>query len=749
MKAGKYTIKELFLNRYIDQIIIPEIQRDYVWGKEQVIGLLKSIQLDCERFSESASNVTVDTDDDSFRDALTEFYKKQKYSSNIGFIYAYNDAEYPGKYFLIDGQQRITTIYLLLLSLASKNTNAKKSFEKIYLDRTRLKLDYKVRQASHDFIGKFFNFILSGGDDVENESWYYDEYRDDKTIASIIRNFKAINNQLRQELFANLDFFNYVQDYVEFWYFDTNISAQGEELYIYMNARGEQMQENENLKADLLGKLRKEHINRYSQRNDYKFERSVEGIKKYWGTKWEEWQDFFWAKRGENENCDNGFNELLTCIAGLENSLNDTRTDCFYENDQFENSEENGGCGSALSVKYSDLRDSFRNDQFELIETYINCLNYIEKHQQQFASRYNYCGWLRTCIEEIWSIFNNDKTNWFANYNDNNRSTERNKMVFIWSILYYFKEMTVEGREDCNELFRVLRFFYVRYNNNNRSVSTLKNTVDLMLINGVFDPENASNQLSVIVDDPQEETDREFRTTEEKIKYSFLSKNIDKITVFESLIWEIEDHPLNLNGRDVGAINITHLTKLDDTTSVDDLIKIKDRFFRLFPNSSKVGSPILKNTLLHYGNYWKDTSLYYYNRYDFSNWRLIIRGKYFREMFEAIKDSSIEAHLSRLQKSFLDNNRQVIVQSEQLLPEFPLRDKLIFYSILLNEHMWTEGERIAIRYDIETLRLFEDEKQKIFNSKGSFKGDWGNADLWEKSLEATREPLQQLKNLIN
>jgi uncharacterized protein with ParB-like and HNH nuclease domain len=43
MKAGKYSVRELFVNSYIDQIIIPEIQRDYVWGEEQTVGLLESV----------------------------------------------------------------------------------------------------------------------------------------------------------------------------------------------------------------------------------------------------------------------------------------------------------------------------------------------------------------------------------------------------------------------------------------------------------------------------------------------------------------------------------------------------------------------------------------------------------------------------------------------------------------------------------------------------------------------------------
>ena len=33
MKSGKYTLRELFLNKNIEQIIVPEIQRDYVWKK--------------------------------------------------------------------------------------------------------------------------------------------------------------------------------------------------------------------------------------------------------------------------------------------------------------------------------------------------------------------------------------------------------------------------------------------------------------------------------------------------------------------------------------------------------------------------------------------------------------------------------------------------------------------------------------------------------------------------------------------
>ena len=111
MKAGKYSIKELFCNRDIEQIVIPEIQRDYVWGEKEVEGLLNSIMEDFNNFKCIGETIVQPNIDFEIKKAFEEFYKKQIYSCNIGFIYAYNDPEYTGKYFLIDGQQRLTSIF--------------------------------------------------------------------------------------------------------------------------------------------------------------------------------------------------------------------------------------------------------------------------------------------------------------------------------------------------------------------------------------------------------------------------------------------------------------------------------------------------------------------------------------------------------------------------------------------------------------------------------------------------------------
>lgn len=71
------------------------------------------------------------------------------------------------------------------------------------------------------------------------------------------------------------DFKDYVENYIEFNYFDTNISSQGERLYLYMNSRGEDLSRQESLKAMLI------------ERSDNKLED---------GKMWEDWQGLLLAK---------------------------------------------------------------------------------------------------------------------------------------------------------------------------------------------------------------------------------------------------------------------------------------------------------------------------------------------------------------------------------------------------------------------------------------------------------------------
>ena len=675
MKAGKYTIKELFNNRYLEQIIIPEIQRDYVWGAENVKGLLCGIIEDFKEFENAPLLMSLEGDKD-MQEAFSIFYKKQKYASNIGFIYAYNDAQYAGKYFLIDGQQRITTLYLILLALAHRNVNISSTFQKIYTNQGVPKLDYRVREASHEFLTKFVKLRLESEKLIDDQTWYYEIYKHDKTINSIVNNFKVITDFLDKEQLSENVFFDYIQDYLEFWYFDTNVSEQGEELYIYMNARGEQMQGNENLKADLL-------LN-YKEIND----------KDQWGKKWEEWQDLFWQYKSNNENADKGFNEFLTCIAGLEIYIGGEKL--FYTKEEFDNDNK----GKKGEVLYADLYSAIKKGGVQTIEQYINAIEYLMKNKEKFKKAYNYSNWVDKSIDLFWVILNQNTTNWFADYTDKNRGTEQNRMVYMWSILRYIT--TLDAHTETKEVFRMLRLFYMRYHNFDRSVAGILQNIKDIHQYGVW----------------------KFTAKDEQLKHDFLQEKIPNEVPFEELIWEIEDHPYNLDGSDVGNVNIYHLVQFDTKPTIDYFLSIRDKFYELFPLNDKdkvetKNQKKLQSLLIAYGEYWKRVTPNYYINYWFGDWRRIIRNLdgdkkafslFFQELIENPTITIDDLFMTKCSNNIIDFNST------------DFNDQILWYACQLKENLWEQGDYIAIGIDWKEMDDKFVNSIVSFNTKGDFKG---------------------------
>jgi len=299
MKKDKYTLKEFLTDSNLAQIIIPEIQRDYVWQADNVNKFLQTIFDNSKRQNDLSQEITEEALNNLTpwaREAVLRELKANQNYCNIGFIYAYYDTEMPDRYVLIDGQQRMTTLFLILLALSVKEKR-QDNFKKNYFKSNILKLDYKVRVDSHEFLLNFVKYILDGNNikDISNKYWNFTEYQNDVTIKSIIENYMLIIDFIDKKN-IHLD---YVENYIEFWYFDTNESQQGEELYLYMNSRGETVSPNESIKASLLN----------GRTNQEKHD---------WGKKWEDWQNLFWRYRNGNPNADKGIEEFLKWIKFIE-----------------------------------------------------------------------------------------------------------------------------------------------------------------------------------------------------------------------------------------------------------------------------------------------------------------------------------------------------------------------------------------------------------------------------------------------
>jgi hypothetical protein len=535
---------------------------------------------------------------------------------------------------------------------------------------------------------------------IDKETWFLNDYQNDVSIRSMRKALGFIQTVYSD----NTKYYNHLLNYVVFWHFKTEATSQGEELYITMNARGEELANNEVTKAALM----------------------IDGAQIYeWGSKWEKWQQFFWKNRNKGDispSADRGFNGFLACIAGLEYYIKDKQ---------------------GIEVD----KDVQKLLTLEKVEEYYKAFGFLLDNKNDFVSNYHYSKWVQKCILETWDIFNKNETDWFADYQDKNKSTERNRMIFIWSWMYYIVELNREKREiDIRELFRILRFFYLRFNNFNRSVSTLKKTLDLIIINGVWD--TVENEMGSEEENPEDETDSKFRTSEETIKNKYFQSNLDNADLLklEEIIWLIEDHPLNLDGRDVGNINLSHLIKLQSSTTFKELTKIRDAFTTLFPKDTKSGSAILKTILLHYGDFWTDTS-YYNKRYDFSNWKRNIRKPEFILLINNLIGSTPELLLENLKADFLIKNKTDIKTSRIALSQgYSLREKLVFYSLLMSpENMWSEGEKVIIYNELDSSRLFKDENQKIYNSKGTIRSI---SDLWDKANKIHDSPLSEIINKI-
>ena len=715
MKAGKYTIKDFFVNRYLKQVIVPEIQRDYVWQEEQLTGLLNSLLADFFKFANYESvdwNTTLRPEDAELAESFNTYRKRLTCASNIGFIYAYSDEEFAGRYFLIDGQQRITSAFLMLLTLAHRNQGLRERFRSTYFEEGTLKLDYKVRDASHDFLFKLVPYLLDTPDaKVDEQIWMYSDL--DATVQNLFNNFNTLQSffsspSFQQSLLKNTvteeDLYGYLEEYTEFYYFDTNISEQGEDLYIYMNARGEQVQSNENVKADLLSRLKT-----LEEKNEY-------------GAKWEAWQDFFWQNKGKsNKNADAGFNEFLACIAGLTNLLSGS-TSSFYSPDEYK---ANAGIKTSQILSTLDLAT---------IEKYVGCLIFLQENKDTFKNRYTNCGWVDTCLDSMWRIFNGDRTNWYADYNNNDRGTERNKMAFIWPVLRFMLKRN-EVVLPINEAFRVLRIHYLHFTNFDRSVANIGKEVEDLCNLGPFVA---------------------FGNEEENRKHAlYTSVDPGLVYQYEELIWEIEDHKFNLNGRDVGGTNISHLVELHPIPSLANLQKVRDKFYELFPPNQQ-HYKTLQNVLLYYGPYQHRISPGYYFNYNFGDWRRTIRGRGSEEL--NMPEKAFQRFFADFLgfegtlDEFLGRKRATVLRKEDAHEHY---QKVLWYSQSLENQTWSKGDYIAFSNDWAGHDAHFLDCRIIYNTQGDFRGRYHCAlqDLLPvATIEQTNAfelPIQVDSNLID
>lgn len=250
------------------KIEIPIIQRDYVQGRENV----KDIR-------------------DNFLKVLKHHLCEDK-PINLDFVYGSIENS---KFIPLDGQQRLTTLFLLHWYLASRDSDQDELGK--YAKDGVSKFTYETRISSREFCNALVKCRIkirdgeSVSDFLRDQAWYYLSWERDPTISAMLNTLDSIHGLY----FETEGFYKKLIDcndpLIFFQFIELKNFGLSDQLYIKMNSRGKGLTDFENLKAKL-----EQIVKSYDKHNSTNYSSWFSGKMD------REWTEFFWPYRDANKN---------------------------------------------------------------------------------------------------------------------------------------------------------------------------------------------------------------------------------------------------------------------------------------------------------------------------------------------------------------------------------------------------------------------------------------------------------------
>ena len=289
-----YSLAELFSEER--RIIIPDLQRDYCWGDET---------------NRKSSGEVGELVSDFVKNLIELYESKEQGVLNLGLFYGY---EMPANHIqLCDGQQRLTTLFLLLGMLNKMSGKFRHHLISDYEykhDDKEPYLNYAIRETSLYFLSDLVcRFFISNQDTVnkiKEADWYFADYNLDPSIQSILNALSKIESLLiSKDTDWVVSFGDWVLNKLTFLYFDMQNRKNGEETFVIINTTGEPLSATQNLKPLVIQEKNEAFDNTLfcaEQPNGKSFTIDV---------CWEQVETWFWRKRqGSNDTADAGFAEF-------------------------------------------------------------------------------------------------------------------------------------------------------------------------------------------------------------------------------------------------------------------------------------------------------------------------------------------------------------------------------------------------------------------------------------------------------
>ena len=250
-------------------IVIPVIQRDYAFGRKEQ-----------------------EEKRERFLDALFEPLKASGKPKSFDFIYGRPD-EVSGQFVPLDGQQRLTTLWLLYWYLFQRAGR----YEEIAGGMERF--SYETRVSSKRFcrlLSSWDGGISGDGfiNEIKDSPQFDDRWMLDPTVDAMLRMLGAIHSKVeRENIDVNLACDQCLARAHRFDLLDMSDDnfRLTDSLYVKMNGRGKQLTDFENWKASFIDFLGRRHDDRFTP----VFGGGEKPLKDYFSDRMEhEWTDMLW-----------------------------------------------------------------------------------------------------------------------------------------------------------------------------------------------------------------------------------------------------------------------------------------------------------------------------------------------------------------------------------------------------------------------------------------------------------------------
>jgi hypothetical protein len=246
----------------LKKIVIPIIQRDYAQGRKgNETARIRT------RFLESLYKAVVD--------------------SPITLDFVYGDIDESGIMTPLDGQQRLTTLFLLHWYAAKKDGIDPEECACLSA------FSYETRYSARDFCKQLIchqpSFSGSLSDEIVDQPWFPLDWKKDQTVSSMLVMLDAIDSKFSdvQALWSKL-----ADGAISFYFLPIKDMGLTDELYIKMNSRGKPLTLFEHFKAELERNLKEvdaDTATRILQKID------------------REWSKLLWNYRGNDNIIDDEF----------------------------------------------------------------------------------------------------------------------------------------------------------------------------------------------------------------------------------------------------------------------------------------------------------------------------------------------------------------------------------------------------------------------------------------------------------